>query len=383
MLRPGETEMFARMTRAGGWLGILICISCGGSELVDADWTLALALQGAAAAPDYTTINRNVEPPEFLRIYIPGDSEGVAKPHNGNWGGISGADAYCNLSHASKPTDPVGSFKALLVDGFYRVATTVPVEYAGDVTAGQTDWPLLPEQAYKDMAGNYIGTTTDQAFFGTYLADDIRAVSADQRAEIWTGLRQDWTLNKAMHCEGWTSSEPGYGQSGRSYDITNAFSSGHKQCYLDHTHYVTAFVPFSLFCVEQPAEPLLQRPAWNIVLNEYVLWIPPCDITPAGRSVVVHTSAPPGATIHISSARDGMDLLERTRMGREIAPPNGSYALGDLHMTPRQGEAVVRNQQVVYRSASHASGADQLAYTTVGDRSGPGCTVELTVYFER
>lgn len=376
--------MIVRLQRAGGWLGLLICISCGGTGSANADWTLALALQGAAAAPDYSTAHHNVEPPEFLRIFVPRDSEGVAKPHNGNWGGIAGADAYCNLSHASKPMDPVGSFKALLVDGFYRVATTEPVVYSGDVAVGRNDWPLLAEQYYKDMDGNVIGKTDDQAFFGTYLEDDIHAAHPFKRAEAWTGLNNDWTLNKQMHCEGWTSTEPGYGQMGRSYDTVGAFSSGHRHCYADHSEYPGGYLlPFSLYCVEQPAELLFQPPAWNIVLNEYVLWIPPCDITPAGRSVVVHTSAPPGATIHISSARDGMDLLERTRMGREIAPPNGVYALGDLHMTPRQGEALVQNQQVVYRSASHASGADQLAYTTVGDASGPGCTVDLTVYFER
>ncbi|AVQ12651.1 PF07588 family protein [Leptospira santarosai] len=55
--------------------------------------------------------------------------------HNGNFADISGADAYCN-SHIPSGLPGTGSYKAMLVDGINRVATTV----GANSSSGQKDW---------------------------------------------------------------------------------------------------------------------------------------------------------------------------------------------------------------------------------------------------
>ena len=56
----------------------------------------------------------------------------------GNLGGIAGADAVCN-SDAAKPSITPNIYKAMIVDGTTRKASTTT--NAGD---GQIDWVLLP-----------------------------------------------------------------------------------------------------------------------------------------------------------------------------------------------------------------------------------------------
>uniref|UniRef100_UPI0009BCB793 DUF1554 domain-containing protein n=1 Tax=Leptospira noguchii TaxID=28182 RepID=UPI0009BCB793 len=78
--------------------------------------------------------------------------------HNGNFGGISGADAYCQ-SNTPGNLSPTGVYKAMLVDGINRVATTV----GPNSTVGQVDWVFQPNQKYQRAEDGAIVMTTNSS----------------------------------------------------------------------------------------------------------------------------------------------------------------------------------------------------------------------------
>lgn len=80
--------------------------------------------------------------------------------HNGNFTGISGADAYCN-SHIPSSLSGTGSYKAMLVDGVNRVATTV----GPNSSSGQKDWVFIKNTSYYRPDGKMVFTTNDAGLF--------------------------------------------------------------------------------------------------------------------------------------------------------------------------------------------------------------------------
>lgn len=70
--------------------------------------------------------------------------------HNGNFARISGADAYCN-SHIPSGLPGTGSYKAMLVDGINRVATTV----GANSSSGQKDWVFEKILRITDRMGSW------------------------------------------------------------------------------------------------------------------------------------------------------------------------------------------------------------------------------------
>lgn len=80
--------------------------------------------------------------------------------HNGNFARISGADAYCN-SHIPSGLPGTGSYKAMLVDGINRVATTV----GANSSSGQKDWVFEKNTSYYRPDGKLVFTTNDAGLF--------------------------------------------------------------------------------------------------------------------------------------------------------------------------------------------------------------------------
>ncbi len=110
--------------------------------------------------------------------------------HNGNFAGISGADAYCN-SHIPSGLPETGSYKAMLVDGINRVATTV----GANSSSGQKDWVFEKNTSYYRPDGKLVFTTNDAGLFDFSTGSLSKAFSDSFYLwdfGIWTGLQSNW-----------------------------------------------------------------------------------------------------------------------------------------------------------------------------------------------
>ncbi|MCR8649162.1 DUF1554 domain-containing protein [Leptospira interrogans] len=110
--------------------------------------------------------------------------------HNGNFTGISGADAYCN-SHIPSSLSGTGSYKAMLVDGVNRVATTV----GPNSSSGQKDWVFIKNTSYYRPDGKMVFTTNDAGLFD-FSTGSLSYAFVDSfylwDFGIWTGLQSNW-----------------------------------------------------------------------------------------------------------------------------------------------------------------------------------------------
>lgn len=112
-------------------------------------------------------------------------------------GGVAGLDARCQTERGT-------AFRALVVDGTTRVASTTP--YSG---AGQVGWVLQPYTRYVSAETQQLVFITDATRLlgaaggvGVDLYNPIRA--ADDGWGAWTGARADWT--SGADCADWSSS---------------------------------------------------------------------------------------------------------------------------------------------------------------------------------
>ena len=160
--------------------------------------------------------------------------------HNGNLGGISGADTIC-MADANYPTGG-GTYKALLADITNRVACTS----ASCVTGGASehvDWVLKTSTSYVRSNGiTAIGSTNSLGL----LPNTLSNVWNGADTYSWTGLDSSplWQTDPST-CSSWTSSNvsPSTGSVGNNNntDAQSAIGAGTSAC--DGTHF--------LICVEQ------------------------------------------------------------------------------------------------------------------------------------
>lgn len=162
------------------------------------------------------------------RIYV------TASPFSGNLGGISGADLKCN-SDANKPNG-VANAKALLSDGFHRVACANPLCDEG--VEGQADWPLKPGTTYRDTEGNLVGTTNAYGIF----SGPMYATTAFSTVKAWTGIKSDWTSSNE-HCSSWGQAQKVSGMFGMPAG-DGKFTAGAGSRVCDSSG-------FRLICIEQ------------------------------------------------------------------------------------------------------------------------------------
>ncbi len=121
----------------------------------------------------------------------------TAASHNGNFGGISGADNVC-MTDANKPSG--GTYKAFLVDGTNRRACAT-----GNCTvaAGNNiDWVLAPNKTYYRSDGTTPILTTNGA--GIFVFGTLTNSFLTSGTNYWTGLFTSWITSAA--CTAWTSS---------------------------------------------------------------------------------------------------------------------------------------------------------------------------------
>jgi hypothetical protein len=148
---------------------------------------------------------------------------------------IEKADTFCN---SDPNTPPVGTYKALLVDGVLRDARSL------------TNWVLLPSTKYYRVGGNVeIGTTTAGAIFGSYWEPLTHSVlpSGPGNEYPWTGIGDPADFTAGPDCTHWSSTESGTGAvaNPRGQD-GSAFGGNYitVYCYSQMTE--------PLLCVEQP-----------------------------------------------------------------------------------------------------------------------------------
>lgn len=161
-----------------------------------------------------------------------------ATQHNGNFGGVNGADEYCN-NDANKPA--TGTYKAMIVDGDTRVACTSSNCTEGGISEN-IGWVLLPETTYvRTDDDSVIGTTTTAAIFDLSL--NLNNSFTNSGGEVWTGLSSSW--NTSSTCNSWTndSGDPPYGEVGIATEIDSEAINVYSQT-CDRTTVI-------LLCVEQ------------------------------------------------------------------------------------------------------------------------------------
>ncbi|EMJ91142.1 PF07588 family protein [Leptospira alstonii serovar Sichuan str. 79601] len=144
--------------------------------------------------------------PQGMTPYIfTTSSSGVV--HNGNFGGISGADAFCQNNIPSNISNN-RIFKAMLTDGVNRVATTIGPNSAD----GQVNWVFQPNQQYRRAEDGAIVMTTNSSGMFDFANGARLENSFALKGESgqWTGLNSDWTVWKSgslpITCSSWNSS---------------------------------------------------------------------------------------------------------------------------------------------------------------------------------
>lgn len=107
--------------------------------------------------------------------------------------GLAGADKLCAV---------FGGYKAMIVDGGSRVASTEP--WQGKVPG----WVLKPFTAYVDGIGAPIGVTGAEALLGAHAMPkgQLAGPILLNGGHVWTGMNDDWTASDS-NCEGWTSKQ--------------------------------------------------------------------------------------------------------------------------------------------------------------------------------
>ncbi|QHH59835.1 DUF1554 domain-containing protein [Leptospira borgpetersenii] len=155
--------------------------------------------------------NQSLIPSSGLYVFVSSYTNNASVPplsHNGSFGGVAGADAYCN-SHIPSSLTGTGSYKAMLVDGTNRIATTV----GATSSTGQKDWVFEKNTSYYRADGNLVFTTNDAGLFDfsngslTYSFTDVFSI---YDFGIWTGLQSNWkTATSTQLCSSasqpWTS----------------------------------------------------------------------------------------------------------------------------------------------------------------------------------
>ncbi|MDI7225982.1 DUF1554 domain-containing protein [Leptospira santarosai] len=182
--------------------------------------------------------NQSLIPSSGLYVFVSSYTNNASVPplsHNGNFGGIAGADAYCN-SHIPTSLIGTGSYKAMLVDGKNRVATTV----GQTSSTGQKDWVFEKNTSYYRADGDLVFTTNDAGLFD-FSNGSLTRPFADvfylYDFGIWTGLQSNWkTAASTQLCSSasqpWTSgSSPVRGSIGyANYNSSASISTGSIPC---------------------------------------------------------------------------------------------------------------------------------------------------------
>ena len=178
--------------------------------------------------------------------------------HNGNYGGIFGADNLCQVTSDSVNV-PKGQYKAFITlgggesQGVNRYACSE--SYCAGQNNTQFDWVLYPNTQYIDESGTLQFQTNESSII-TESAIQPQWPSGT-KPRIRTGINKNWTSPSAssnLNCSGWT------GSGGASYSIvgflhnsthTPEISKIHNASYTTSNCGAGIGGPDVLLCVQQ------------------------------------------------------------------------------------------------------------------------------------
>ncbi|WP_158586486.1 DUF1554 domain-containing protein [Leptospira stimsonii] len=142
----------------------------------------------------------------------------TADAHNGNFGGISGADTFCRIQ-TPNGLGTTGNFKALLVTGNAGAGNTRIASLNADANFnglgdGQVDWVLRADTEYRSANGTTIVfRTNSRRLFDFNPANSLQnSFTTTGGTGIWTALNPDWSA--APSCTNWTVDAGGQGEVG-------------------------------------------------------------------------------------------------------------------------------------------------------------------------
>ncbi|EKR73218.1 PF07588 family protein [Leptospira noguchii str. 2006001870] len=218
------------------------------------DSTAGVTSQGTAAPLSILCVGQKVQR-NYKFVFV------TPTAHNGDWGGVSGADAYCQ---ANIPASIVGSgpYKAMLVAPTRRQATVNP-----NVGDGQIDWVFKPNTEYRRADGiTKVMTTNSKGLFDFSKGSLTNSFEGSFSGYIWTGLYSDWrtvaTYSEMCHdvprfglttdTSGWE----GNGNSGRLGNTKSITSRSISHTTTACTHKAvqlsaTVSINLGILCVEQ------------------------------------------------------------------------------------------------------------------------------------
>ncbi|EMK24138.1 endostatin-like outer membrane protein LenE [Leptospira kirschneri] len=240
----------------GGTFGVANMINSHAifDNFATCDSTAGVTSQGPAAPLSILCVGQKVQR-NYKFLFV------TPTAHNGDWGGVSGADAYCQ---ANIPTSIAGTgpYKAMLVAPTRRQATVNP-----NVGDGQIDWVFKPNTEYRRADGiTKIMTTNSKGLFDFSKGSLTNSFEGSVDAYIWTGLYSDWrtvaTYSEMCHDVprfGLTTDTSGWEGNGNSGRLGNTKSITSRS--ISHTtdacthkaiqFSTTVTINFGILCVEQ------------------------------------------------------------------------------------------------------------------------------------
>lgn len=160
--------------------------------------------------------------------------------HNGNFGGVSGADSYC-ASDNNKPS--TGTYKAMLTDASTRIACTSA--WCGGGSSEHSDWVLGASSYYARTDGTAIGTTNSVGIFIFPVTAGI-GTNGFVNGKMWTGFDMDnrtWVARSNCSCSSWGTSSSG---TNGCYGVDSDSDDNMIDYYMSACNNT-----YRLFCVEQ------------------------------------------------------------------------------------------------------------------------------------
>lgn len=214
----------------------VITCSCSNQEKSNDPFIIALLVNTSPTPETDTVTNR-----DYRYLFV------TQTGHNGDFGGIDGADDYCNAQIPnSLSAIPHNLFKAMLSAGTNRRATVTP-----DIGDGQVDWVFKPSREYRRDDGTILFTSSANALID-FSSSPLDHPFVAGGSNIWTGLQPNWSdMGNSLTCNNWTDSSSSFaGETGESGKTSySAIHYTPEDCSL--TDHSTNSLPLSLLCIEQ------------------------------------------------------------------------------------------------------------------------------------
>ena len=219
------------------WTNAVDGTTCGNAEVCASGICVNPTRADAAVADAHVSADANL--PTKKHIFV------TAGTHDGNFGGVSGADAFC-VADSNYPG--TGQYKALISDGATRLPCAQGDGNQNCQASENVGWIMNANTEYDRLDGGELGVPTAAGVLSFGNGQPLMHAFNDVTDMVYTGLNSDWTLYDGCsdgdcECMQWTSNSNGDGGAyGTSTDTNNHSIE-------DAT--ISCDVLAHLYCVEQ------------------------------------------------------------------------------------------------------------------------------------